>query len=426
LDGVERMKTRLLPIFLLLAVLLAVIPIQASVEEHAPAIEVLPEPPTKNYPIRIYIYSQAYVTERDQNIFACEWTDQIISILHEALRDLRGSILRFVDDHPEYRELALIHLINASSPNEADITFKVVSMIAANSTAYGVTYFGGKPVEIAVVCRMADRGHETVYNVVLHEILHALGLGHAKQKLTGDGAPELMWPGPSTRIKQYPTTLDLYALYVIHFGSASGDVITLPNDMKYEMMVPYAEEIQALKQENQKLKDQLNTSTMLFEKLRQDRDALRNKLAETNASLQDLREQYQAIRSILDSYIHAYNSLQQKYENLRGNCSTLLVVCNQTYHELTAKLGEKHAALLNMTQRYNQCANQFNNLYEDYQALRADYDDLAARFTFLAVIYFAVVTILGGGALWVSLAWGRLRDKYSELLERIEGGEQNE
>jgi hypothetical protein len=48
---------------------------------------------------------------------------------------------------------------------------------------------------------------------------------------------------------------------------------------------------------------------------------------------------------------------------------------------------------------------------------------MAGRFTFLAITYFAVVTILGGGALWVSLKYGRLRDKYSELLERIEEGE---
>jgi hypothetical protein len=282
-------------IFLMLAILLAVIPLQAFAEEQAPAIEVLSGAPPRNYPIRVYVYPQAYVTERDQNIFACEWTDQIVSTLYESLRDLRGSILRFIDDHPEYRELALIYFVNVSSPNEADITFKVVSMIAANSTFYGVAYFGGKPVEIAVVCRMADRGRETVYNVVLHEMLHALGLGHAKQKLTGDGAPELMWPGPSTRVKQYPTTLDLYALYVIHFGSTSGDVITIPNGMRYEMVTPYMKEIQTLKQENAKLKDQINTSSMLFERMKQERDALQNKLAEANATIQSQRQQLDSL-----------------------------------------------------------------------------------------------------------------------------------
>jgi len=422
------MKTRLLPIFLLFTILLAVIPLQVFAEERAasPAIEVFSGTPPRNYPIRIYVYQQTFQNEQADTPFPCEWTNKIMAALHEALHDLRGSILRFVDERPEFRELALIHFTNASSPSDADITFKIVDMITANPSFAGVTYFSGKPIEVAIVCRLGGGGENTTHNMILHELLHALGLGHAKQKLTGDGSWEVMWPKLTDRAKIYPSTLDLYALYLIHFGSVGGGVITLPNGMRYEMVIPYAVEIQALRQENAKLKNQISTSSMLFEKLRQDRDMLRNKLAEANASLQDLREQYQAIRSILDSYIRAYNSLQQKYENLRGNCSLLLNVCNATYHELSAKLAEKHAALVNMMQQYNQCAAQFNRLYEEHQALVKDYDDLAGRFTFLAVIYFAVVAILGGGALWVSIAYGRLRGKYHELLERLEGGEEHE
>jgi uncharacterized membrane protein len=422
------MKTRLPLIFLLLAILLAVTPLQTFAEERvaSPAIEISARAPPRNYPIRIYVYQQTFQNEQADQPFPCEWANKIMAALHEALRDLRGSILRFIDEHPEYRELALIHFINASSPSDADITFKIVDMIAINPDFEGVTYRSDRVIEIAVVCRLGGGAENDAHDLILHELLHALGLGHAKQPITEDKSQELMWPKLTNRAKIYPSTLDLYALYVVHFDSASGDVITLPNDMKYEMVTPYAAEIQALKQENQKLRDQLGTSAMLFERVRQERDMLRNKLAEANASLQDLSEQYQAIRNILDSYIRAYNSLQEKYENLRGNCSLLLNVCNQTYHELSAKLSEKHAALVNMTQRYNQCADQFNRLYEEHQALVKDYDDLAGRFTFLAVTYFAVVAILGGGALWVSLAYGRLRDKYHELLEKLEGGEEHE
>jgi uncharacterized phage infection (PIP) family protein YhgE len=260
--------------------------------------------------------------------------------------------------------------------------------------------------------------------MIAHEILHALGLGHARQPTTEDGSQELMWPKSTKPTRTYPSTLDLYALYVIHFDSTSGGVITLPSNLRYEMVIPYAVEIQTLRQENAKLKNQLSTSAMILEKTRRDRDALRNKLAEANATLQDLREQYQAIQNILDSYIRAYTSLQQKFENLRGNCSLLLNVCNQTYYELTAKLNEKHAALVNMTQRYNQCANQFNRLYEDYQALSKDYDDLAGRFTFLAATYFAVVAILGGLGLLFLRKYNKLVHEYNSLLEG--GGKQHE
>jgi chromosome segregation ATPase len=164
---------------------------------------------------------------------------------------------------------------------------------------------------------------------------------------------------------------------------------------------------------------------MLFEKLRQERDMLRNKLAEANATLQDLREQYEAIRNILDSYIRAYNTLQQRYENLRGNCTLLLNVCNQTYHELSAKLSEKHAALVNMAQRYNQCASQFNRLYEEHQKLQADYDDMARRFNVFISLALAGVAALGLFAIRVSIKYDKLVDEYNELIdeiERLEGG----
>jgi len=422
------MKARLLPIFLLFMLLLSFASIQVFAEEQVstPAIEVLSSPPPKNYPIRIYVYRQAYVNEQSQDVFQCRWTDQIISVLYEVLSSLRGSNMRFAEEHPEYRELGLIYFVAVSNPSEADIVVKIVGTINENMMAGGIARVGSRPIEIDVLCEVGNGGQDVVFNMIAHEILHALGLGHAKQPTTEDGSQELMWPKSTKYTRTYPSTLDLYALYLIHFGSVGGDVITLPSDLKYETVTPYQYEIQRLKQENAKLKDQINTSAMLFEKLRQERDALRDKLSEVNATLQDLSGQYQAIRNILDSYIRAYNTLQQKYENLRGNCSTLLIVCNQTYYELTAKLNEKHAALLNMTTQYNQCANQFNKLYEDYQKLRADYDDMARRFSFLSVAYFAFVIILGGGALWVSLKYGRLRDRYHELLEKIEGGVENE
>jgi chromosome segregation ATPase len=207
---------------------------------------------------------------------------------------------------------------------------------------------------------------------------------------------------------------------VAHFEGVIGDSVTLPGDMKYEMVTPYTQEMQGLRQENELLKNQLDTLRALFDRVRWDRDALRDKLAEVNATLQDLSEQYQATRSILDSYRRVYNSLQEKYENLRGNCSLLLNVCNQTYHELTAKLNEKHAALVNMTQRYNECANQVNRLYEEHQKLQADYDNVSWRLSIFMPAAFAAVAAIGGLAMWISIKHDRLARKYDELVEELE------
>jgi DNA repair exonuclease SbcCD ATPase subunit len=288
-----------------------------------------------------------------------------------------------------------------------------------------VTFYTPDHAEIAVVCGLADRGSVVTFNVIFHEFMHALGLGHARQSTCGDGSLELMWPTTASRMRMYPSTLDLYALHQLLFKGAR-EAITLPRNLRYEMVLPYRYEIQVLKEENERLKTALDASAAELRKAQQSQATLLDKLKQANATLQELREQYQTIRSILDSYIRVYNSLQEKYENLRGNCSLLFNVCNQTVHELTAKINEKHAAFVNMVQRYNQCASQFNRLYEEHQKLQSDYDNVSWRLSILATAYFAVVAILGGGAIWISLKYGRLRDKYSELLEKLERGEENE
>jgi regulator of replication initiation timing len=378
----------------------------------------LKNPLVGNYPIRLYIYPGLYISENESipETYGC---GEVFRAMHDAIRDLHHVIARFIDEHPEYYQLILIRFTNASDEATADITIKIHKSSGGGS---GYAVIGeNRPLRIGLLCN-TNLTYNDYYSAFLHELFHALGVDHANQPYTDGENWELMFPAGPLDVKIYPSTLDLYALYVAHFGNASGGAVMLPGDMKYEMVTPYTKEMQSLKQENERLKNQLDTLSALFDRVRRDRDALRDKLKQANATIQDLSEQYQAIRNILDSYIRAYNSLQQKYENLRGNCSTLLVVCNQTYHELTAKLGEKHAALVNMTQRYNQCANQFNRLYEDHQKLQADYDDVSWCFSFLAVTYFAFVIILGGLGLWFLRRYNSL----VEELERIEGGEQHE
>jgi regulator of replication initiation timing len=413
------MKTRLLPIFLLLAVLLAATPLQVFAAE-TPTINIMwvKNPLVGNYPIRLYIYPGLYISENESipETYGC---GEVFRAIHDAIRDLHHVIARFVDEYPEYYQLILIRFINATDEATADITIKIHKSSGGGS---GYAVIGeNRPLRIGLLCN-TNLTYNDYYSTFLHELFHVLGVDHANQPYTDGGNWELMFPAGPLDVKIYPSTLDLYALYVAHFEGVIGDSVTLPGAMKYEMVTPYTKEMQSLRQENERLKNQLDTLNALFNRVRRDRDALRDKLAEVNASLQDLREQYQAVQNILDSYIHAYNTLQQKYENLRGNCSLLFDACRQC----AAELNKTYHDYANLTARYNQLVDVYRRIYEDHQKLQAEYDDLAGRFTFLAVIYFAVVAILGGGALWVSIAYGRLRDKYHELLEKLEGGEKNE
>ncbi|MEM4699907.1 MAG: matrixin family metalloprotease [Candidatus Nezhaarchaeales archaeon] len=90
-------------------------------------------------------------------------------------------------------------------------------------------------------------GPGDVYNIALHEIGHALGLGHTESRESENG-PELMYPmypystGASTRVT--PTTLDAYGVAVAHewavvgrFSKPSRTTAYLPPGVPYRMLL---------------------------------------------------------------------------------------------------------------------------------------------------------------------------------------------
>ena len=314
------MKTRLLPIFLTLVLLFASIP--SYVLAEVPAIEVFTPPSSRSYPLKIYVYPQAFRDEKSMEPFQCPSTQNIIATFHEVLRGFRGSITRFVDEHPEYHELAQIDFINASSPDEADIVFKVVTLMSSNPSSLGVTFYTPGHAEIAVVCGLADRGSVATFNVIFHEFMHALGLGHARQSTCGDGSLELMWPTTASRMRMYPSTLDLYALHQLLFKGAR-EAITLPRNLRYEMVLPYQYEIQVLKEENERLKTALDASAAELRKAQQSQTTLLDKLKQANATIQSQRQQLDSLGNDIIMVKQALRDHDAKLANVSRELSAV-------------------------------------------------------------------------------------------------------
>ena len=377
------MKTQVvkpLPVFLLVILLLAAsAPIHVSAQENRPAIEVLKGSPPKNYPLRVYVYQQAFMDPDGREPLPCEWTQDIISTFYEVLDEFHGVVTRFIDEHPEYRELALIHFVNTLSPEQADITFKVVSWIPDGFVGYASHFSDGR-VEIRIACRLADRGQPLVFNVIFHELVHALGLGHARQNATSDGYPELMashWSNTATRIRIYPSTLDLHAIYVIHFGTLSGNVITLPPGLQYKMIIPYNVELQRLKEENERLKE---ANEKLWEHLRNISDTIKyldNESQRLRRENQDLRilnealeEQLADLWGRLQTADIIISRLQGENEMLRANLSSCASLglelgekCNQTIRDLVNKYN-------NLSANYSLCLDYLARYYSNAQWLK--------------------------------------------------------
>ena len=65
-----------------------------------------------------------------------------------------------------------------------------------------------------------------VKNIAMHELGHALGLGHASSQMTSD-APELMYYTSSPDTLLYPSTLDLYGLDMLYQDNFGDEVVLL-------------------------------------------------------------------------------------------------------------------------------------------------------------------------------------------------------
>jgi hypothetical protein len=230
----------------------------------------LKNPLAGNYPIHIYIYPGVYESENETSPKSDECEETFLAI-HDVIQDFHHIAVRFVDEYPEYYQLVLIRFANASDASAADITIKIFKKFGPESgDALGYALYGeNKPLRIGLLCN-ANLTYIDYYTAFFHELFHTLGLDHAKQPYVDDGEWELMYPATPLGVKQYPSTLDLYALYVAHFGNATGGAVTLPDNIPYTQVQPYyiqLTEFDKLKQENEELRAAANENIILRDKL---------------------------------------------------------------------------------------------------------------------------------------------------------------
>jgi len=352
-------------IILILVIFLSILPITQAFED-GPSIDIY-NISRKPFTVKVYIYPE----DLDLNgrlPFTCPYHDKIVQTFYEELLVFRKAVFRFVAEHPEYSKLARIEFVNVSSPEEADVTLRVTK--GTNESGVLMYRIGSdKPNEIQIDCWYPPRTGEDFPSIMLHEIFHALGIGHAGQQYTSKGEPELMY---FISGKTYPSTLDLYALHELYFGEIKFDdnyktSITLPEDLEYKMVVPYDVELQQLREENQKLRSDLSDVQVRLDRLNDvinrltnENKALKQQVSVLKKSVESLEEQLgqsEAVKSNLEQQLaQAQNEilkLQDEVSRLQEDAIALQALNNklQTENDL---LTSENQSLRQQLQQANQ------------------------------------------------------------------------
>ena len=363
---VKAMHRRLLALTLTVLIISTILlPIYAW--ENRPVIDITP-PPSRSFPLKVYVYPKAYDVDNEET-FTCQYQDKLVAIFYDVLRSFRKVVLRFVDEYPEYSRLLEITFVNVSSLDHADVAFRVIRQENVNPYTDFTGAWTPYRSRINILCNLlSEESEEEVWSVVFHELLHALGLGHARQQFTDQGHPELMLYIPSgTKERIWPSTLDLYGLYELYFNHKFREVYentSLPPNIEYKMVIPYDVEIQRLEEENRWLWEKLKDANDLISYFRNESDRLRLENERLREVVQDLDIKLQLMQQVLDRCQADRERLDERVTELEDKLETchnlgleLARKCNETIKGLVTKynsLKENYSLCLDYLRQYRE------------------------------------------------------------------------
>jgi len=155
------------------------------------------------------------------------------TVIRQALEDWNKAQEWFLESYYPNDTNRIYQLAtNTSANSDAQIIIGYVDNLAYSWGAYTRNYRGASGfTERSSISIRNDQLFYTnaLLGLVTHELGHSLGLDH-------NGLNDLMNPKP---VNIYPSTLNLYAVYMLTFGqSVTSSFVYLPNSIRYEMWFP--------------------------------------------------------------------------------------------------------------------------------------------------------------------------------------------
>jgi prefoldin subunit 5 len=325
-------------------------------------------PPTRNPPIKVY-WDYSSIPNCPRKL-----SETIFETVKVAMVMLRKSIYRFAEESDgRYDELVRIRFENTSRLKDSHIVVRVNQLgegVAGKTTISFVDGNPNPPYIVEIDCEVPLSGTVPAFNVVLHELLHSLGLGHTKHYLMPDGGLEIM--AEAKPVEREPTiyvsTLDLYALYKIFFtGYLWGrvkDVVEIDSDrFGYSQVTPYLVEFDVLRKKYDELSSKYSFLERGYMNLSRDLEtvsinvkSLESSFSKMNLEVQSMSKSISSISTKLSEEAVRRMRLEEDFrENMSivGKSLKELGEENVKMNESIARLGEEALRLsLSLKQAY--------------------------------------------------------------------------
>ena len=296
------MKALKVALLLLLTLLLVTQPISAA---YGLWIEVVPL--SKNFrklPVKIYW--------KPSETCPAEFNEVLKKTLDAAIILLRKSVWRFMEENDgQFDEMITFRIEYTDNPEEAQIIVSGDNLEpgVAGITAMGVSDEGLEMVEIIYDCDVVLRPMVPAFNVVLHELLHGLGLGHTYFDKVGDQWEIMAESKREGEPTIYVSTLDLHALYQIWFTKYRGDTVGLPQDLEFREVKPYVVELEELKK--------------IYEDLHRKYGVLEGEIASLKDDLKILEKRVDELEQNVATISTKVSSLEKRATNLEEEVETI-------------------------------------------------------------------------------------------------------
>jgi len=163
-----------------------------------------------------------------------EERDAIREALDMALGILAGGAAELESEYPDgFQGFSSFGFVKVSDAGSAQIIVTDADLGVIGGRA-ALTSLGGRivpPSRVEISCDAASAGADILISIILHELGHALGLGHASFS-EYNGVRELMYE-VLTSPMTYPSTLDFYAIYQLFIRGYEGGSVSLPDWLPY-------------------------------------------------------------------------------------------------------------------------------------------------------------------------------------------------